>query len=146
MIQLTLLCVNVPPSVPRAVHQVAVHAESFLREGKSEAARRLVQETEAGVFRRMLMLSDGAEEAIWANTHRYVVVCNVGNGSRFGLLVDKVDQFGPLDELVDTIPRALRTMTPGFVKAIGRIEEDGQRRDVLLVEIGSLIAEKTAPV
>ena len=122
--------------------RVPTAALALVRLGTLSAAGTLAGSKRArprGRDKQLLRLFDDFEENIHANTHTYVVVCQRPKGSRVGLLVDSLNLFAPLDELISPLPAGSGYDT--FVDAIGRMILDGGRADVLVLDLERLLDE-----
>jgi len=116
----------------KAVHGIAIRAKELMQNGQTAEAKDLIHETENTVLKGLLTLFDGFEEQLKLHTHEYAVVLRRPGGT-FALAIDALVVFDRFTDMLDELPKMLRSGQDRFISGLGRMTIGGEMRDVLIL-------------
>ena len=124
----------------KAIHRVAVEAETYIRNDQVQKAHDLIHVTETGLLLRLMELFDGIADQVRKYLLEYAIILQVGENV-FAIAVDDINFFSHLNHIEHPLPTGMAVDNSDLVQALGRHHEDGStvEKDVLLLDMNRIV-------
>lgn len=122
------------------IHGIAAHAKQFIAEGNTDAALKLIRETEQGALAQLVVLFDEASAELQQAFTEYAIVVQADECTKVALAVDEPRYFGVLDDLTFPLPNMVDRHGVGFVDAYGVLKSDDGAAEILIVDLEKFLS------